>query len=551
MKLLAEVLSSMLLIKRISKLNRDDGYYFKKSTKLLLSLFILASPNLALALSQSDLSYELRTGNNVTGIQLLVNDSNQCATDGPGGAYAGVKITNSTGSTLTDLQATLSGFDTANGFGFAGGQVATQFVGSLNAGESRSVYWYVTKPCTFDLTDTLTVTLSDAGVGTSTYNFDIKTGSFISANAGGLITSSTLGPGAVVGQTIDFTVDYSFGNTAIGDEFYIQPAGNLGYDAACFQLTGSEVIGGDLTSMPIGSTDVFWFKSTAKQTGSGHVASIKYFLTYKCANTTTAASPYAAQTSGSTNLKYTGNFDDPLVAITFPTASNPFSVTKTVTPDTFANGTGGTVTYTVTVTNNSAFDSIVDEIKDTLPTGVIYGGLTGSSGVTSANSSSIPTSGATGAISWLGKPTTSYKISAGNSLSVVYTATIPATNGSYTNSVLARTGQSETTTASSNVIVGTAADLSISKTLDTSGPYISGQTVTYTITVSNAGPGIATNIVVTDLPTNLIITSATGPNSSCTNTPASGITTLVDCTISSLAIGASANEIITLQATVP
>ncbi len=84
------------------------------------------------------------------------------------------------------------------------------------------------------------------------------------------------------------------------------------------------------------------------------------------------------------------------------------------------------------------------------------------------------------------------------------------------------------------------ADISVSKTLLTAGPYTSGQTVTYNIVVSNSASsvGAATNVVVTDLPTNLAITSVSSTN--CSSLP---------CTIPSLSVGAS--ETITVQATAP
>jgi len=82
-----------------------------------------------------------------------------------------------------------------------------------------------------------------------------------------------------------------------------------------------------------------------------------------------------------------------------------------------------------------------------------------------------------------------------------------------------------------------SADVSMSKTLDTAGPYFEGQSVTYTLNVANAGPDAATNIQVTDTPTNLSITSVTG--SGCSSLP---------CTIPSLAAGANTN--ITVTATI-
>ncbi|HXH89950.1 MAG TPA: IPTL-CTERM sorting domain-containing protein, partial [Thermoanaerobaculia bacterium] len=73
-----------------------------------------------------------------------------------------------------------------------------------------------------------------------------------------------------------------------------------------------------------------------------------------------------------------------------------------------------------------------------------------------------------------------------------------------------------------------SADVSIVKTLTTAGPFITGQSISYTIQVSNAGPSAATNIQVTDTPTNLTITSVSGAG--CPALP---------CTIASLASGAN------------
>lgn len=72
-----------------------------------------------------------------------------------------------------------------------------------------------------------------------------------------------------------------------------------------------------------------------------------------------------------------------------------------------------------------------------------------------------------------------------------------------------------------------AADVSVVKTLVTSGPYFAGQSVTYRLVVANGGPGAATNVRVTDTPSNLFINGVSG---GCWVLP---------CTIPSLAAGAS------------
>jgi uncharacterized repeat protein (TIGR01451 family) len=82
-----------------------------------------------------------------------------------------------------------------------------------------------------------------------------------------------------------------------------------------------------------------------------------------------------------------------------------------------------------------------------------------------------------------------------------------------------------------------SADISLTKTLNTAGTYYVGQSVNYTIVVANAGPSTATNIQITDTPTNLTITGVSG--SGCTALP---------CTIASIAAGSDVT--ITVTATI-
>lgn len=81
------------------------------------------------------------------------------------------------------------------------------------------------------------------------------------------------------------------------------------------------------------------------------------------------------------------------------------------------------------------------------------------------------------------------------------------------------------------------ADVAISLTPDTAGPYRSGQTITYTLVASNSGPVAATNAVISDTSTNLTINNISSAN--CTDLP---------CTLATLANGAS--ETITVTATI-
>ena len=87
--------------------------------------------------------------------------------------------------------------------------------------------------------------------------------------------------------------------------------------------------------------------------------------------------------------------------------------------------------------------------------------------------------------------------------------------------------------------VATDADLSITKDLLTSAPFVVGDTVTYELVISNNGPLDATNVVVSDTFTNLSFVSLSGG----TCAPAS-----FPCTIASLPNGSS--ETLTVTATI-
>lgn len=87
--------------------------------------------------------------------------------------------------------------------------------------------------------------------------------------------------------------------------------------------------------------------------------------------------------------------------------------------------------------------------------------------------------------------------------------------------------------AAANCADPTVADVSVTKSLDTPGPYAQGSPVTYTIVVSNAGPETATDILLEDTPANLTIDSISG---ACSAFP---------CTIASLAAGANATITVT------
>jgi len=88
------------------------------------------------------------------------------------------------------------------------------------------------------------------------------------------------------------------------------------------------------------------------------------------------------------------------------------------------------------------------------------------------------------------------------------------------------------------------ADLLLTETLTTPPPYFVGQWVTFALNLTNNGPAVATNVVVTDPPVNLVITTVSSPTMTCILAG-----NAFSCTQPSLPVGESAQ--ITMTARIP
>ncbi len=221
-----------------------------------------------------------------------------------------------------------------------------------------------------------------------------------------------------------------------------------------------------------------------------------------------------------------------VVSIPEPPLSNEadLSITKTASPDPVI--VGQDLTYTITVTNNGPDQANGVTVTDTLPPGVAYvsalpsqGSCIGTTTVTCSIGSL--SAGGSAAISIV--VTTLWDGTISNSSSVTGTESDPDTGNNFT-SVL--------TTVSPSV------DLSVTKS-DSPDPVDVGDSLLYTITVTNNGPSDATGVTVTDtLPAGVDYVSATPSQGSCIGT----IT--VTCSLGNLLNGASATVMIVVTPTV-
>ncbi|HEU4662562.1 MAG TPA: hypothetical protein VFS55_00885 [Dokdonella sp.] len=158
---------------------------------------------------------------------------------------------------------------------------------------------------------------------------------------------------------------------------------------------------------------------------------------------------------------------------------------------------GDTVTFTVTATNNGPNAATGVAVTDALPSGVAFVSATPSQG-TYDNGTGLWTIGALGN-------------GASATLDIVATVLTP---GAITNTATKSAGDqfdpnSGNNAGSASLNAQPSADLQVGKTVDDTTPNL-GTNVTYTVTVTNAGPNDASNVSVDDLlPMGLVFVSAT------------------------------------------
>jgi uncharacterized repeat protein (TIGR01451 family) len=213
-------------------------------------------------------------------------------------------------------------------------------------------------------------------------------------------------------------------------------------------------------------------------------------------------------------------------------------VTKTDSPDPVTAGTD--LTYTITLDNAGPSDAQNVTLTDVLPAGTTFVSFSAPAAFTTTT----PVLGGTGTVTAT-TPTFAAGATATFTLVVNVNANVPQ-GTVITNTVtvasttldgnLANNSDTETTT----VQAPDDPDLWVTMS-DTPDPVIAGGTITYMISVGNAGPFDAANVVLDDpVPAGTTFVSISdSTNWTCTWPPAGGVG-LVSCRTASLAVGKSA-----------
>ncbi|MEE8523584.1 MAG: DUF11 domain-containing protein, partial [Thermoanaerobaculia bacterium] len=220
----------------------------------------------------------------------------------------------------------------------------------------------------------------------------------------------------------------------------------------------------------------------------------------------------------SSNATDTNLADNLAMEDTTITTEGELAVVKTSTPPTVVAGTPTVIVYTIEVTNSGPSDSAAVTLTDILPTDVtvstvIPGLPTCDVGVNPFQQTNQTVSCGLGLIPAAGMVTVTIEVTAD-----------PAAVGALTNNVsVASVGTPDPDLGNNaSAAVNTAlseADAGITKSAD-QDPAVPGETLLYTLDISNAGPSDAHNVVVTDtLPTGVSQLSAVPSQGTCGGDP--------------------------------
>jgi large repetitive protein len=212
-------------------------------------------------------------------------------------------------------------------------------------------------------------------------------------------------------------------------------------------------------------------------------------------------------------------------------------ITKTTNSDGAA--AGSTIAYTITLTNNGPDAAANVVMNDTLPSELLFQSIS----VPAGFNCTTPAVGATGAIHCTAA-------TMANGTTAIFTLIVQLTSnavGPINNNATATSdtddnngGNDGGSAPSVPVTPGNTADLAVTKSTPTT-TAAPGDTVTYTISVTNNGPGVANDVIVSDaLPASLRFQSITPAATFTCTTPAVGANGTVTCIGGPLANAATA-----------
>ncbi|MBX7104650.1 MAG: DUF11 domain-containing protein, partial [Gemmataceae bacterium] len=372
----------------------------------------------------------------------------------------------------------------------------------------------------------------------------------------GFVVVNTTNPSSISTPISGFTTPLSGPvNAKVG---FITYEGDLGFTGDFCQLNGTT-----LTDAQNPSTN--FFNSTVSNLGipsTGRTPSYVNQMGFDAdiinvPGVIPNAATSATVTVGTTNEVYYPSVITTAIDIYAPTLTSPKTV---VDLNGGAINPGDILEYTVTVQNNGGDNGTLSVLTDPIPTYTSY--VPGSLRIVSGANAGVKTDGTgadqaefdavnnrvifrigtganatTGGLLAIGVPTSiSFRVQVGaatpNNAVILNQATV-STKGATAGLVV-----SSASAAASSTVVANAAGLRIEKSVNNSRPNV-GDTISFTLSVTNNGPAGTTGVVVNDpMPTGLTFVSATGTGSYNSGTGAWTIGNLANGAVATITINA-------------
>ncbi|MFZ5863100.1 MAG: DUF11 domain-containing protein [Nitrospirota bacterium] len=404
----------------------------------------------------------------------------------------------------------------------SGTSTVTCSLGILGNGASATVTIVVTPTVSGTLNNTASVTsaVSDPVPG----NNSMSASTTVTAQADVSITKTDAPDPVLVGQNLTYTITVT----------------NNGPNSA------TNVVMTD--PLPAGATFVSSSTTQGSCTGTTTVScTLGTLINGASATVTIVVTPTAAGTLSNT-ASVTANETDPNTAnnsapgtttVNAPANQADLSITKTDSPDPVS--VNGTLTYSITVTNNGPANAAAVTVTDTLPAGVTFTSATPSQGTGCVGTATVTCN--LGTVNYPGSATVTLVVTV--TPSAPSTITNPASVSSTTTDPVSSNNTASTTTSVLPQTITT--DLVVTQTAAPT-PVEIGANVTFTITVTNNGPDTATGVTLTNTlppPANGTFVSVVTTQGTC-GAPSGGIFT---CSLGTIAPGAGNSVTITLVIT--
>ncbi|MEV5966546.1 hypothetical protein AB0L70_32560 [Kribbella sp. NPDC051952] len=325
-----------------------------------------------------------------------------------------------------------------------------------------------------------------------------------------VVAKQTLTKPVIAGQQVSYRITVR--NNGPSDAASVQLADDLPAvlsDATADTTAGSCTVSSGKISCALGGLTA---GSTATVTVTATVAAT---ATGKLTNSATADSPTADPDTSNNTGKTTDDV----------TASADLAITKTAQP--VPVQAGKPVTYTLTVTNSgpSAAQSVT--VTDPVPAPLVYASSTTSRGSCSEADGTVTCAVGT--------------VAPGDTITVTVVANVPSgappNQLDNTAKVASPTPDpvADNNTATYTLMTGAQANITLTKTASPD-PVVAGQTITFKLTVTNAGPSDAQGVRVDDdVPAEVTGASATATGGATCTAPGGR----VHCTLATLAAGDS------------